>query len=570
MTNHDLETLLHRIDGRPYPAYKDTRGTYEFGDFTLSIDKVQGDPFASPSRLSIIVPHADSELPADLFASPSRRTGTENFLALAFSRACHRASAHSGSGKSGLIAIDTPGQELLARSCVEIGDTETIVRFAVGLPANGRRIRGRSAADLLTRDLPDIIDSALYYPNLDANEIRAFAETAEDADFIRAELSSRKLVSFVADGAILPRASGIDERPMPNAVPFQSPDSLRQSFDLPNAGTVSGMAIPEGVTLIVGGGYHGKSTLLNALERGVYNHQPADGRELVIARADANKVRAEDGRSVAKVDLSPFIGQLPGGKDSTAFTTENASGSSSQAAAIIEALETGSKALLLDEDISATNLLIRDARMQQLIAPDKEPITPFVQRVRSLYEDCGVSTILVLGGSGDYFEPADLVIGLDNYIPKDLTQEAKKLCDPQTASNDLKLDPSKIALQPDQSNRSANPVSINPYTHSRGRPARSRIKTRDARSLTFGENEIDLSLIPQLVDNSQARAIGAALAYAVENRFFETHPLPEALEKTIAAANSHRLSHLAPGDLAQIRLQELAASLNRLRSLRIK
>ncbi len=564
----ELKSNLQRIDGRPYPAYKDIRGRYDFEFFTLSVDKVQGDPFASPSRLSIIIPHEESELPSELFSNISRRTGTENFLALTFSKVCQQASSRSGSGKSGLIAIDTPGQEMLQRTCVEISQQETIVRFSVGLPANGRRIRGRAAIELLIEQLPEMVEDALCYDRLDTKAIASFADTAEDADVLRNSLSGKNLVAFIANGAILPRASGIDERPMPKAVPFQSPPSMQHTFELPHAGSVSGMAIPEGITLIVGGGYHGKSTLLAALERGVYNHQPQDGRELVVARHDTAKVRAEDGRSVVKVDLSPFIGQLPGGKDSAAFSTENASGSSSQAAAIVEALETGSKTLLLDEDISATNLLIRDARMQQLIAKEKEPITPFVQRVRSLYEDCGVSTVIVLGGSGDYFAPADHVVALDNYIPRDLTSEAKALCEEDFQQQ--KLTPQTVATTPEQSKRLADPVSIDPYTSSRGRPGRSRVKTRDARSLTFGEDEIDLSLIPQLVDSSQARAIGAALLYASEKRFFEELPLPEALQRALDVATAERLSTLGKGDLASIRLQELAAALNRLRSLKIR
>ncbi|MBK1879415.1 ABC-ATPase domain-containing protein [Pelagicoccus mobilis] len=562
-TREDLTQHLQRIDGRPYPAYKDIRGRYDFGFFSLYVDKVQGDPFASPSRLSVILPHVESELPTDLFSNASRRTGTENYLALEFSKACRQASGRMGSGKSGLIAIDTPGQELLQRSCLEIDEDSTIIRFSVGLPANGRRIRGRSAAELLCEELPGIVEDTLCYDHIDTSKIKSFADTAEDADTLRSQLAGRGLVAFAADDAILPRASGIDQRPMQGAVPFRSPDSLRQSFDLPHAGTVSGMAIPEGVTLIVGGGYHGKSTLLAALERGVYNHRPGDGRELVVTRRDATKVRAEDGRSVAKVDLSPFIGQLPGGKDSSAFSTENASGSSSQAASIIEALEAGSRTLLLDEDISATNLLIRDARMQKLIARDKEPITPFVQRARSLYEECGVSTVIVLGGSGDYFEPANLVVALDNYIPQDLTVEAKALCD--SPRNEIPLDPETLALSPQDSKRFARSESINPYAR-----GRSRVKTRDSRSLTFGDDEIDLSLIPQLIDNSQAKTIGAALLFALEEGYFENAPIPLALNKSLEAAETDRLSTLGKGDFAEIRLQELTAALNRLRSLQIK
>jgi predicted ABC-class ATPase len=340
------------------------------------------------------------------------------------------------------------------------------------------------------------------------------------------------------------------------------------------------MGISDGITLIVGGGYHGKSTLLNALERGVYNHIPGDGREYVVALNDATKVRAEDGRSVASVDLSPFINNLPGGKNTQNFTTENASGSTSQAASIIETLETGSRVLLIDEDISATNFLIRDARMQQLIAPEKEPITPFVQRVSALYDQYQVSTILVLGGSGDYFEPAHRVIALDNYLPHDLTPQAKALCsnDPSPTRCSENSTPFEIGTI----QRFADPSSINPYKHAapyRGsrhgghrqeRVPRKNIKAQKTRSILFGTEEIDLSLLAQLVNSSQTRTIGAALAYACENNRFNDQSIIEALNSIITLLDEKGLSILDGNDLAEIRIQELMAALNRLRSLRIE
>ena len=590
-TSDDLATLLHRLDGRPYPAYKDLRGRYDFGQFTLSFDHIQGDPFASPSRLSVHIRHEHSGLPRSLFSGKPRRTGTETFLALAFSDACREAATHLGSGKSGLLNIDTPGQQVLHRSCCEITDDATIVRFVVGLPASGRRILGRAAADLLTTSIPALVDRALVYKNLDAKQIALAADTNEDADRLREQLPTNNLVAFVADGAILARASGVDDRPLPEAVPFQSPPSLRTTFTLPHAGEVSGMGIPEGVTLIAGGGYHGKSTLLNALERGVYNHRPGDGRHLVVTRPDAVKIRAEDGRPVVKVNLSPFINNLPGGKDTTAFTTANASGSTSQAANIIEALETGSQCLLLDEDISATNFLIRDGRMARLIAPDKEPITPFVQRVQDLHERHGISTILVLGGSGDYFEPANLVIAMDNYLPRDVTTEAKAI-----AAQLPPADPAPAPAGPDPlippPLRIPDPGSIDPFKaaapyrgnkpdRGRGRPGgagrsprppRQVIKAHGTRALTFGTEEIDLSLVPQIVDDSQVRAIGLALAFAKEHTIDGQTKLREALESVttlIADKGLAALDHRTPGDLAEFRLQELAAALNRLRSLRV-
>ena len=196
---------------------------------------------------------------------------------------------------------------------------------------------------------------------------------------------------------------------------------------LPNNGEITGMGIRKGVTLIVGGGYHGKSTLLNALEYGIYNHIPDDGREFVVTNADAVKIRAEDGRSIQSLNIDPFISNLPFDQDTTEFSTANASGSTSQAANILEALEVGASTLLLDEDTLATNFMIRDIRMKTLIAKEKEPITPFVEHVRSLYEEKGISTVIVMGGSGDYFSLADVVIGMIEYSPHDLTSQAHQI-----------------------------------------------------------------------------------------------------------------------------------------------
>lgn len=575
LTEQDLVALLNRIDGRQYPQYKDIRGKYDFNTFILSIDRIQGDPFAAPSRLSLAIEHQHSKLPSTLFSNRSRRIGTETYLAKQFSQACQKAKDHSGSGKSGLLAIDTPEQEIIERTCISISETRTVVRFSVGLPASGRRILGRAATNLLAKQIPSIVEQTLIYANIDEAAITAYADCNEDADSLRAQLSDKGLIAFVANDSILPRASGIDQRPMSDATRFVSPPSLEESFTLPHAGTISGMGIKQGVTLIIGGGYHGKSTLLNAIERGVYNHIPGDGRERVVAQSDATKVRAEDGRSVAHVDLTPFINNLPGGKDTGAFDTENASGSTSQAASIIETLETGCKTLLIDEDISATNFLIRDQRMQKLIAPDKEPITPFSERIESLYTNHETSTLIVLGGSSAYFEAADCVIAMDNYIPRDLTAEAKKLCDEgQHTANEAQVHFHT------RSQRHAVQNTINPYKAaapyrggnarggSQNRPPRINIKPHGTQSLTFGNDELDLSLIAQIIDPAQVRTIGAALAYAVENNLFESHSLVDALQTTIQEIDEKGLTILDGYDLAAIRLQELAASLNRLRSLK--
>ena len=564
----DLRRTLERLDGKPYPAYKDIRGRYRADWGELSVDRVQGDPFASPSRLSVRLSSDGLGLDASLRESPSRRTGAENFLAETLARGLAGREGRSGSGSSGLLRIDRPGQEMLRRTCVEIRGPVTILRFSVGLPAQGRRILGRRAAGLLADELPGEL-GRLLPGRLDRAALQRWADTVEDADFLRGELADRGWVAFVAAGSVLPRRSGVDERPLEGAVPFLAPAELRAEVDLPHAGRVAGMALPEGVTLLAGGGYHGKSTLLRALERGVYNHRPGDGRELVVTRADAVKVRAEDGRAVTGVDLRPFINDLPGGVSTESFTTTNASGSTSQAAGILEAMEVGARVLLLDEDISATNFLIRDACMQRLVAEDREPITPLVQRVRELHDAHGVSTVLVLGGSGDYFAVADRILVLDEYRVDDRTDEAHALAvgeGPEQPRRPAHLPP--VARVPD-------PASIRPEKESgrgrAGRPPKRIVRGHDTRGLTLGGEEIDLSLVSQLVDPAQVRAIGGALVAARDRGILDgrrtvaevAHALRDWLEE-------EGLSVLPGEDLAAFRPHEWAAALNRLRSLRLR
>ncbi|MGC1393827.1 MAG: ABC-ATPase domain-containing protein, partial [Coleofasciculaceae cyanobacterium] len=423
---NDLCQQLLQLDARSYKAYKSIQNSYNFPEFTLIIDRVQGDPFANPSQLRVQIPQSIAGFPNNLYQNHSRAIALGDYIIRAFCQATQKISSRRGSGNSGLISIISVGQSVIERSAVLINNELLEIRFIVGLPAHGRQIAGRMAAQILCDDLPKIIDS-IKYQSLDAAAIKNHVETVEDADWLRQQLEANNLVTFIADGAILPRSSGVDDQPLDAAaVAFQTPETLRVEFTCPNRGLITGMGIPAGVTLIVGGGYHGKSTLLKAIELGVYNHIPNDGREFVVTQAKAVKIRAEGGRSVASVDISPFINQLP--QSSTIqFSTTNASGSTSQAANIMEALEAGAKLLLVDEDTAANNFMIRDYRMQQLIAKANEPITPFIDKVRQLYNDYGVSTILVMGGSGDYFEVADRVIAMENFQPQDVTEKAKAI-----------------------------------------------------------------------------------------------------------------------------------------------
>jgi len=560
-----LKGTLERIDGKGYKAYKDIAGSYDFGDYTLHVDYVQGDPFAAPSRVRVVVPQAKAQFPGDTYSSRSREVGLRDFITREFSLACKKfVRGRRGSGKSGTISIDQPGQEILERTSAFVGQEQVEARFTMGLPAFGRKVAGKHARAMFFEELPRIVRSSLYFSSLDSQALYRHVESNEDADHLREKLPSLGLIAFVGEGAILPRASGIDPRPLPGekAVTFESPPSLRVEVELPNRGKVRGMGMEEGVNLVVGGGYHGKSTLLNALELGVYNHVPRDGRELVVTNPKAMKIRAEDGRRVEKVDISPFISNLPFGRDTTEFSSQDASGSTSQATNIMESLEAGAEVLLIDEDTSATNFMIRDHRMQELVSKDREPITPFIDKVRQLYSGLGVSTVLVLGGSGDYFDVADRIICMVEYRPYDYTSEAKAIAEKYRAERKMEGGEGFEGV----SERIPLQKSLDP---SKGKK-KVKISPKGLKTIAFGRNSVNLASVEQLVDVSQTRSIGEAMNYA--KRYMDGErtlkEVLEMVEKDMAEKGLDVLTPRPTGDLAFIRPLELACAMNRLRTFK--
>ncbi len=561
----NLRQQLLQLEQRGYKAYKVIQGRYAFVDFTLIIDRVQGDPFATPSQCRVQLSQEIAGFPRELYRTRSREIALRDYLTRQFDHVARTISQRRGTGNSGLIGIASPGQAILERSAAFITDAFVEVRFVIGLPAFGRRIAGQEAAQMLCDQMPQLVERTLKYRNLDADAIQCHIETAEDADGIRQQLAEQGLVAFVADGAVLPRCSGVDERPLQDqVVAFQSPDALRVEVRCPNRGLVTGMGVPAGVTLIVGGGYHGKSTLLRAIELGVYNHVPTDGRELVVTDPTAVKIRAEDGRSITSVNISPFINHLPQGRSTTQFSTQNASGSTSQAANIVEAMEAGTRLLLVDEDTAATNFMIRDRRMQLLIAKDKEPITPFIDKVRQLYTDYGVSTVLVIGGSGDYFDVADTVIAMENFQPQEVTTRAREIASLYATERRSEGGKQFGSLTP----RVLSPESLN--------PSRSQYpvkwKVRDVDTLVFDRHDIDLSFVEQIAEAGQLRAIATAMVYAQQRYLDGQHTLAEILDSIMADIEAKGLDLLTPfpeGDLAMFRRFELVAAINRLRSLEV-
>lgn len=565
-TGEELRKLLYSIDRKGYPAYKGTKGSYRFGKYALVIDHVQGDPFAAPSRLHVEVAGKTAGFPERLYDTRTKRIALQDHLIRSFAKQIEKYSFQAkGSGKSGLLSVTRCGQEVLERSACAIDEKsgDVTMRFEVGFPANGRTINAGELVRILFDFLPKCVDGALLYRNLDQKKAEQVMELAVDQESIREQLAMLDLVAFVADGAILPRESGVSQRPMKQAVPFAAPASLKVELELPYKGKISGMGVRKGITLIVGGGYHGKSTLLKALEMGVYPHIAGDGREYVVTDPAAVKIRAEDGRSIKHTDISMFINDLPNGRDTTAFSTEDASGSTSQAANVAEAMEAGASAFLIDEDTSATNFMVRDELMQRVIHRDMEPITPFIERIRELYEEEGISTVIVAGSSGAYFHIADCIVQMDRYMPKDITQTAKKEAEqfPQLSGPKEKAKKPDFARKPQQGREWKGNDRI-------------KMKTLGKEAISINRETIDLRYVEQITDSEQVTSLGYCVKYAQRHLLDGTRTLQEVvamlekkIEKESLAALCESTSSVA--NLARPRTQEIFACFDRYRGLKL-
>jgi len=562
----ELAQILKSLDGQKYGAYKRLKGIYQFKQFRLAIDHTQVDPYAPPSKMRVVMSRDTANIPNNLLDTKDKVIAVADFLTRTFNESISSFKRNSQNAKAASnIAIDQCGQEILERTAVVINEHDIEVRLEISLPAAGRKILGKAAANTLVEILPNMVHEALLYKNIDHAKLDTQVTLMLDQAFIREELERRGLVAFIANGSTLPRKSGVSDKHLPNAVAFTSPKNVEVQMAMPSGKTVTGMGLPKGITLIVGGGFHGKSTVLEALERGIYNHIDGDGREYVITCHDAMKIRAEDGRHIEKVNISPFINNLPGNKDTHQFSTENASGSTSQATNVMEALEARTSLLLIDEDTSATNFMIRDSRMQRLIAPEKEPITPFASKVKPLYEDHDVSTILIVGGSGDYFEVADQVLMMDEYVLKDVTENAKVIA--QTTDNTTKAtNNSEFGNLPAR-------VPLKSSFNKKGKDNRFKVKGRY--SILYGKELIDISGLEQLVDTSQTQCLAAMINYYQSHLLNEQDTLSQAADKLYTVIQDQGLDVISsfeghPGNLALPRKQEFCAALNRYRGLKVK
>lgn len=559
----DLKKELIKIDHKSYGMYKTLGGSYSYGNYILHIDHVQGDPFASPSRLRFEVKKETHGFPEEYYEEKHRRLALEDQVLRRFLRQLRQLDKGSmGSGKSGRITTCPANQTVQERIAVVFSKDRMELRFEMGFPARGRTIMAKEMQKLVFDILPELAESCLFYRKWDTKSKSFLEKTvflADDQKELRWQLKERGLTGFVANGAILPRESGISDRPMRDAVPFISPESLQIEIELPHKGKMIGMGIPKGITVIVGGGYHGKSTLLKALEQGVYNHIAGDGREYVVADATGMKIRAEDGRSILHTDISLFINHLPAGQDTVDFSSENASGSTSQAANLIEAMEAGAELLFLDEDTSATNFMIRDKVMAKLVSDEKEPITILLRHIRGIYKAMGISFIIVVGSSGDYLSVADLVLQLDHYKVKDVTKEAKEICEQCQIAGQYA---EKEVCMPEFSRK------LKPVKH-----ARRKLKSMGTDTVLIDRESIDVRYLEQLSESGQTTALAYMMGWILDHVTKE-EDIQEFIENMYKLIERKGMAAVIPANYSAghpvlPRKQELYACLNRYRSVKI-
>lgn len=562
-----LRDKLITMNNKGFQVYQDLAGAYRFDRFVLYLDSIQTDPVAAPTRARVRIDQAEAQVPQASWATPARYTAVADYLARRVQEAIRRHVRSRWSGRLAPLAIDAGGQAILARTACTVAEDYVEVRLAIGLPGEGRKVLAKAAQALFFEELPSVVDGGLVWANLDGDAGRRYVEAVEDYLALRDALAQHGLVAFVADGSVLPREAPPGDGPVRGrAVPLRAPDELAVTVTLPHRGPVRGLGIPRGVTVIAGGAFQGKSTLLHAIGAGVYPHMPGDGRELVATTPDAVTIRAETGRRIERVDVSAFIRDDPHRSDVTALSVEHAPGAVSMAAAVSEALEVGTGLLLFDEDDSAIAFLARDAAMQQLVPKARQPITPLVDHLRALWETHGVSSMIATGGLGDYLEVADTVIVMDGFQPVAATDRARSI----VAARAERRTPEGTTVSP--------PVPRCPlprgFAGFRGRRLWAEVRGRAV--LGVGRETVDLAPLRQLSDPSQARAAGDMIVYAIEKGYVDgSNSIVQVLDRVFADIEASGLGVLAsgeghPGDHALPRRHEVAAVLNRMRALQAR
>lgn len=555
-----LYKKIKAISGKPYGNYKQlTQKKWDFGDFTLEFLHVQGDPYAPASRILCSAQLETLGWAQEFHNSAAKRKAFADFLHRTLQK---KLSDRFGNSKPP-VSIGELGPEILLRNSVWLKDGAVEICLQVALPGERRIIEGEAALEILTSALPDILASSLYAGAETEAGAKAAIHNLEVHDALEAELENLGLAAFIPNGAVLPRESGISEKPLQNAVKFTAPKELEVTLNACGE-TLTGMGIPKGITLITGGAYHGKSTLLDALEKAAYPHVQGDGREWLAVGNGAVKVRSEDGRSVRHTDISALVRDLPGGKSTTDFDTLSASGSTSEAANLLEALEFGAKLILIDEDASAVNFLIRDERMRALIGDEREPLIPLIDRIRE-FKERGVSFVIVAGACGDYLEVADQVILMANYKAEFATVKAKKICAERAR-------PELEAANFGEASRNLTEfvTELKPSVKPLSAQERQVKVKLNGEKLQIGFLTADVSRISQFPDAETKIGAGLLLLNLLQNP--EDKPALEAIAGKVQKIEQAGFKSLPQGmnrAASLPRIQEIAAALLRLRDYKL-
>ncbi|MGF1696491.1 ABC-ATPase domain-containing protein [Vibrio lamellibrachiae] len=545
-----LTAVLKKLEKQNYRAYQQIKGQYDFGDFVLHIDHIQADPYASASRFRATRAWSLTGLDWLKEQSYDYQVAARDFIARSFAEFAKQDNN---------ISIAHSGQTVLDSTSVLFTDEGIELRFRINLPADSRNILAKKALNIITFYLPKFIRKCTLERELNKDALINHCQVIEDQAAMRAQLAENNLTAFIANGSVLPRIAGNCDFPMKDAVAFTAPESLQVTLDTPHQGKVTGMGIPKGITLVVGGGFHGKSTLLNAIERSIYNHIPGDGREGIVTDTDAMKIRAEDGRCVHHLNLSNYINHLPMGKDTADFTTQDASGSTSQAAWLQESIEAGARSILIDEDTSATNFMIRDERMQALVSKGQEPITPLVDRIGQLRDSLEISTIVVMGGSGDYLDVADTVIQMHDYQPVDVTEKAKQVILQHPSERTNECESPLETFKP----RAIHCTALQTLLAE----GKFRVSAKGKESLRFGKEFTDLTALEQLESSSEINAIGWAWFQFAQTPGWCQNPAKTFAEQL---GDDWHVNMPNNGDLAKPRVLDVMSALNRMRKSQFK
>jgi predicted ABC-class ATPase len=567
----EFYNLLAEIDGQPFSEYEKLLGDFDFARFVVKFPRLDVSAGADDPVFTVRVPQSIAELPGHLFDSPIRRTALEDLLTRNLAGQAAKIARFNESGLARRnVLVAEPGQKILPRTSVIVTKEYVEACLRIALPYKVFRTEGAEdprlvdaemARKVFFEDLPEIISSGLLCCNLNLSETEHFVDTMEDADRVRQTLPTLGMVSFVGEGSLLARQWQSDEPDFEKIALFEVDEDAQTEVEVPNAGSLKGLGVPAGLTVVVGDLANGRKDFMDAVAAGVYNHVPGDGREHVVTVSDAVQVAVDYGRSIQEVNLTPFCTEADG-CDPSSYSTSSADAFLSQAAATIEALEVGARVLVVDEHSSAPAFLTTDARVSQLLG--ETPRASLAQRARQMVDELGVS--IVVGGENlvaEYIPVADTVLKVEDYQVTDITDKAKAL--------NLEVPPEAPAVNLESMLARSRWIMPSSIDASVGRLDQV-IDAIDEATIQFGRSTIELDGVQQVADDSQLLTIGLLLYYAKLRYMQEGYPLREMLDmidRDLSSEGLGTISRDPRGDLARPRRYELAAALNRLRTFRV-